>query len=339
LTGGGLSRIKAPVGKPLPRKLRILIPVLLLGLVAAGVWQWRLRQAAPADTLILSGTVEARQVRPAFMVPGRIRVLHVDEGMAVKQGQLLAELDDQDYRLALQQAASRRDAAAAAQAALAEAQARLAYTVMEVKRLQKLVPKGLASQELLDRARMEREAARAARDRANQTLRLLQIGPRQEDIAQARAELGAATSALREAQRRLDYTKLYAPVDGVVSVRLAEAGNVIGLGTPVFEIDALAQPWIRAWLNEPDLPRVKLGQPVTIRADGLDTPLTGTLAFISPRAEFTPKTVETRAEFTPKTVETRALRVDLVYRIKVNVANPEGRLKLGMPVDLILATR
>jgi len=330
--------------KPLPRKLRILIPVLLLGLVAAGVWQWRLRQAAPADTLILSGTVEARQVRPAFMVPGRIRVLHVDEGMAVKQGQLLAELDDQDYRLALQQAASRRDAAAAAlarleagsrpeeiraaEAALAEAQARLAYTVMEVKRLQKLVPKGLASQELLDRARMEREAARAARDRANQTLRLLQIGPRQEDIAQARAELGAATSALREAQRRLDYTKLYAPVDGVVSVRLAEAGNVIGLGTPVFEIDALAQPWIRAWLNEPDLPRVKLGQPVTIRADGLDTPLTGTLAFISPRAEFT-----------PKTVETRALRVDLVYRIKVNVANPEGRLKLGMPVDLILATR
>ncbi len=329
--------------KPLPRKLRILIPVLVLGLVVAGAWQWRQQQAAPADTLILSGTVEARQVRPAFMVPGRIRILHVDEGMAVKQGQLLAELDDRDYRLALQQAASRRDAAAAAlarleagsrpeeiraaEAALAEAQARLAYTVMEVKRLQKLVPKGLASQDLLDRARMEREAARAARDRANQTLRLLQIGPRQEDIAQARAELAAATSALHEAQRRLDYTKLYAPVDGVVSVRLAEAGNVIGLGTPVFEIDALAQPWIRAWLNEPDLPRVKLGQSVTIRADGLDSPLTGTLAFISPRAEFT-----------PKTVETRALRVDLVYRIKVNVDNPEGRLKLGMPVDLILAT-
>ena len=330
--------------KILQRKLRILIPVLILGLVAAGAWQWRQRQAAPVDTLILSGTVEARQIRPAFMVPGRIRILHVDEGMAVKQGQLLAELDDQDYRLALLQAASRRDAAAAAlarleagsrpeeiraaEAALAEAQARLAYTVMEVKRLQKLVPKGLASQDLLDRARMEQEAARAARDRANQTLRLLQIGPRQEDIAQARAELGAATSALREAQRKLDYTKLRSPVDGVVSVRLAEAGNVIGLGTPVFEIDALAQPWIRAWLNEPDLPRVKLGQPVTIRADGLDSPLTGTLAFISPRAEFT-----------PKTVETRALRVDLVYRIKVNVDNPEGRLKLGMPVDLILATR
>ena len=330
--------------KILQRKLRILIPVLILGLVAAGAWQWRHRQTAPVDTLILSGTVEARQIRPAFMVPGRIRILHVDEGMAVKQGQLLAELDDQDYRLVLLQAASRRDAAAAAlarleagsrpeeiraaEAALAEAQARLAYTVMEVKRLQKLVPKGLASQDLLDRARMEQEAARAARDRANQTLRLLQIGPRQEDIAQTRAELGAATSALREAQRKLDYTKLRSPVDGVVSVRLAEAGNVIGLGTPVFEIDALAQPWIRAWLNEPDLPRVKLGQPVTIRADGLDSPLTGTLAFISPRAEFT-----------PKTVETRALRVDLVYRIKVNVDNPEGRLKLGMPVDLILATR
>jgi len=329
--------------KPLQRRLRILIPVLLLALAAAAAWQWRQRQAAPASELILSGTVEARQVRPAFMVPGRIRKLYVDEGLAVEPGQLLAELDDRDYRLALQQAASRRDAAAAAlarleagsrpeeiraaEAALAEAQARLAYTVTEVKRLQKLVPRGLASQDLLDRARMEREAARAARDRASQTLRLLQIGPRQEDIDQARAELAAATAALHEAQRQLDYTKLRSPVAGIVSVRLAEAGNVVATGAPIFEIDGLHQPWIRAWLNEPDLPRVKLGQKVTVRADGLDTPLEGTLAFISPRAEFT-----------PKTVETRALRVDLVYRIKVDVANPEGRLKLGMPVDLILDT-
>ncbi len=330
--------------KPASRKKLIVPLVIVLAAAAAAGWQWRQRQAVPDDRLLLSGTVEARQVRPAFMVSGRIRALHVDEGMAVEQGQLLAELDDRDYRLALQQAASRRDAAAAAlarleagsrpeeiraaEAALAEAQARLAYAEMEVKRLTKLVPKGLASQELLDRSRMEREAARAARDRANQTLRLLQIGPRQEDIAQARAELAAATSALHEAQQKLDYTKLRSPVAGVVSVRLAEAGNVVAMGVPVFEIDSLQKPWIRAWLNEPDLPRVKLGQPVTIRADGMAEALTGRLAFISPRAEFT-----------PKTVETRALRVDLVYRIKVDVDNPDGRLKLGMPVDLILATR
>ena len=324
------------------RKQRFLILLLVVVLAAVGgVWQWRHRQAAPTDELWLSGTVEARQVRPAFMVPGRIRQLHVDEGMAVKQGQLLAELDDRDYRLALEQAASRRDAAAAAlalleagsrpeeiraaEAALAEAQARLAYAETEVKRLTKLVPKGLASQDLLDRARMEREANRAARNRASQTLRMLQIGPRQEDIDRARAELAAATSALHEARQKLDYTKLHSPVDGIVSVRLAEAGNVVALGTPVFEIDSLHQPWIRAWLNEPDLPRVKLGQTVRVRADGLAETLTGTLAFISPRAEFT-----------PKTVETRALRVDLVYRIKVNVDNPDGRLKLGMPVDLIV---
>jgi len=329
--------------KNLQHKLRILIPVLVLILVAAAVWQWRQRQAVPVGELVLSGTVEARQVRPAFLVPGRIRKLHVDEGMAVKPGQLLAELDDRDYRLALQQAASRRDAAAAAlarleagsrpeeiraaEAALAEAQARLAYAVTEVKRLQKLVPRGLSSQDLLDRARMEQKAARAARDRANQTLRLLQIGPRQEDIDKARAELAAATAALKEAQRKLDYTRLRSPVAGIVSVRLAEAGNVVAAGMPIFEIDSLQQPWIRAWLNEPDLPRVTLGQKVMVRVDGLKTALYGVLAFISPRAEFT-----------PKTVETRALRVDLVYRIKVNVTNPDGRLKLGMPVDLILDT-
>ncbi len=323
------------------RSIRIAVLAMLIVGLGVFAWQWRVHQARPAGELRLYGTVEARQVRPGFLVSGRIRVLHVDEGMAVEKGQLLAELDDRDYRLALKRAAARRDAAAAAlarleagsrpeeiraaEAALAEAQARLAYAQMEVERLQKLVPKGLAPKEGLDRARMERDAARAARDKASQSLRLLQIGPRHEDIDRARAELAAATAAFETARQRLDYTRLYSPVAGLISVRLAEAGNVVSSGMPVFEIDSLQKPWVRAWLNEPDLPRVRLGQPVTVRADGLPQALTGKLAFISPRAEFT-----------PKTVETHALRVDLVYRIKVDVDNPDGRLKLGMPVDLVL---
>ena len=114
-----------------------------------------------------------------------------------------------------------------------------------------------------------------------------------------------------------------------MSQRLVEVGSVVSPGTPVFEIDGLRHPWVRAYLNERDLPRVRLGQAVTIRVDGLPgRSFSGRLAFISPRAEFT-----------PKTVETRALRVDLVYRIKVDVDNPDGSLKLGMPVDLVFATR
>lgn len=328
----------------LHRKPLFLLLILLLLAAAGFSWRWVQHNEETAAALSLAGTIEARQVRPGFLVSGRIRTLHVDEGMPVQKGQLLAELDDRDYVLALQQATAQRDAAAAtlaalqagsrpeeiraAEAALAETEARLAFASAELKRLQRLAPQNLASREQLDKARAEQKAARAARERARQTLRLLQIGPRQEDLDKARAQLAAAEAAVQAATQRRDYTRLYAPLDGVISVRLAEAGNVVAVGVPVFEIDSLQSPWVRAWLNEPDLPRVKLGQTVQILADGLPgQTFRGKLAYISPRAEFT-----------PKTVETRALRVDLVYRIKVDVANPDGRLKLGMPVDVLFTT-
>jgi len=325
-------------------KKPLLCLFALVVLLAAGafIWQWQRQQAAPSDRIMLSGTIEARQIRPGFLVQGRITVLHVDEGMAVTKDQLLAELDNVDYRLALQQLTSKRDAVAAvlaaleagsrpeeiraAEAALDETEARLVFSNTELFRLQGLVQKNLASKEQLDRTRMEQEVARAARNKARQNLDLLRAGPRQEDMDRARAELAAATAAMGTARQRLQHTRLEAPADGIVSARLAEVGSVVTAGVPVFEIDHLRSPWVRAYLNERDLPRVKLGQQVTIRADGLPgQSLEGRLGFISPRAEFT-----------PKTVETRALRVDLVYRIKVDVDNTEGQLKLGMPVDLVL---
>ena len=323
-----------------------LFVILLLVLLAGGlVWQWQRQQAQPDHRIMLSGTIEARQIRPGFLVQGRIRSLQVEEGMAVTRGRLLAELDDTDYRLELQRALSKRDAAAAAlaeleagsrpeeiraaEAALNEAEARLAFSTREFSRLQGLERKSLASREQLDRVRMEREVARATLDKARQNLDLLRAGARREAVQRARAELGAAAAALDAARSRLDHTRLQAPTDGVVSARLAEVGSVVTAGAPVFEIDDLQHPWVRAYLNERDLPRVRLGQPVTVRVDGLPgQDFRGRLAFVSPRAEFT-----------PRTVETRALRVDLVYRVKVEVDNPEGRLKLGMPVDLVLGSR
>lgn len=307
-----------------------------LFILALNLWPWH----GSGEAMVLPGTVEARQVRPAFQVPGRIRALRVDEGMEVREGQLLAELDDTDYRLALREAVARRDAAAArlaeleagsrpqevreAEAALEEAEAELAFATLELKRIRDLVRRKMASQEQLDRARFEKRRAEAARERARQRLLLLREGPRRETVQRARAELAAAEAAVEKARQNLAYTRLVSPTDGVVSVRLAEAGEVVERGKPVFEIDALRRPWVRAYLNERDLTRVRLGQAVEVRADGLPGRVfPGRLAFISPRAEFT-----------PKTVETRALRVDLVYRIKVAVDNPEGLLKLGMPVDI-----
>jgi HlyD family secretion protein len=160
--------------------------------------------------------------------------------------------------------------------------------------------------------------------RAWQQLQLLKEGPRQEAIDKAAAELDARKSALKSAEQQLSYVHLTSPVTGTVTLRQAEAGEVVAPGQPVFKVAEMTRPWVRAYLNETDLARVKLGQKVKVSVDGLpNKTFAGTLSFISPKAEFT-----------PKSVETRELRVDLVYRVKVQLEDPEGVLKLGMPADI-----
>ncbi|NIR61056.1 MAG: HlyD family efflux transporter periplasmic adaptor subunit [Gammaproteobacteria bacterium] len=188
------------------------------------------------------------------------------------------------------------------------------------------MPRELASQEALERARMQLDIARAGVDEAKQRLELLREGPRRETIEQARAELEAHRAAVATAERRLGYTRLKSPVSGIVEVRLAESGEVLAAGQPVLRIAELDAPWVRAYLPEPDLARVQLGQSAQVRVDGLPGQiLDGTLSFIA-----------AEAEFTPKTVETRELRVDLVYRVKIRLNDPQGRLKIGMPADVTL---
>jgi HlyD family secretion protein len=129
------------------------------------------------------------------------------------------------------------------------------------------------------------------------------------------------------AQQQLTYVELISPVAGSITVRMAEAGEVVTTGQPVLRVASVEKPWVRVYINEKDLSRIRLGQPAEVRVDGLpDKVFNGRVAFIS-----------SEAEFTPKTVETRDLRVDLVYRVKVEVANPGGLLKVGMPADVNLA--
>lgn len=299
----------------------------------------------PADPISLSGTLEAREIDMGFQVAGRIATLHVDEGSPVTKGQLLAELAPADYELAVERARADADATGQALAALeagaralelkvaearvASARAERDFATAEEQRIRRLLSRSMASQEQLDEIRLRRDVATAALAEATEQLALLREGPRREDIERARARHAASQAALELAGQQLDYTRLHSPAEGVVSVRLAEAGQVVGVGQPVLRISELSSPWVRAYLRETDLPRVQLGQTVEVRVDGLpQDSFEGRLSFISPRAEFT-----------PKTVETRALRVDLVYRIKVEVSNAENRLKIGMPVDLLLETR
>jgi HlyD family secretion protein len=315
--------------------------LLLLGLQACR-WPWE--PAEPAGTLTLAGTVDARQVDLSFQVGGRIARLLADEGRTVGAGDPVAELDAADLRLAAERAAAQSESARkalaalragarpqelrAAQAALAQAQADERFAQQEVARTAQLVDQHFVSPQQMDRVRSAADAAAARVEQARESLALLRAGARKEDIERAAAEVAAAEAAQRSIERQLGYVTLPAATDGTVSVRLADAGQVVAAGQPVFRIAQLSRPWVRAYLPEPDLPRVQLGQRAEVRVDGLPGKvLAGRLSFISPQAEFT-----------PKTVETRALRVDLVYRVTVDVDDPGRVLKIGMPADVTLPT-
>ncbi len=292
------------------------------------------------DQLVLSGTVEARETALAFQVSGRIEKLLVDEGEAVKLGQQVATLISEDYEqavvragaeaaaaratLAALEAGTRKQELQVAEATLAQARAELRYADEELQRVRSLLVKKLASQEQLDRAQLQRDIAGATVRKSEQQLQLLREGPRREDIDRARAELEARNSALKTAEQQLTYTRLYSPAEGLITLRQAEAGEVVAPGQPVFLLAELSRPWVRGYVNETDLPRIRLGQSVRVTVDGLpEQAFSGVLSFISPKAEFT-----------PKSVETRALRVDLVYRVRVQLEDPKGLLKLGMPADI-----
>ncbi|MGC2519560.1 MAG: efflux RND transporter periplasmic adaptor subunit [Burkholderiales bacterium] len=293
--------------------------------------------------LTLSGTVDAHQVDLSFQAGGRILRLNTDEGRKVQVSEVVAELAPKDYELALSraraqensaqkalavlQAGSRPQDIRSAEAALLQTEADLHFANAEVKRNTDLVARHFVSQEALDHAIDQADVAVAKVEQAKQNLSLLREGPRKEDIARAAADYAAARAAVAIAEQQLAYVKLVSPVAGVVSVRLSERGQVVAAGQAVFRVAELDRPWVRAYLGEKDLPRVKLGQTAEVRVDGLPgKSFAGRLSFISPEAEFT-----------PKTVETKALRVDLVYRIRVDVDNAEGQLKIGMPADVRLA--
>ena len=304
-------------------------------------WPWS--QNGKGTTLVLPGTVDAHEVDLSFQVGGRIQRLDTDEGKSVAVGDALAELDPRDLELALAraqaQAASAERALAvlragsraqdvqSAEAALRQAQADLRFASAQQERTEKLVADHFAPPQQLDTANDLVDGATAKVEQARQNLSLLREGARKEDIERATADFEAATAAAATAQQQLAYARLTSTVAGVVSVRLAEQGQNVTSGQPVFRVAEIDRPWVRIYLDEKELPRVKLGQPAQIQVDGLPgKTFGGHLSFISPEAEFT-----------PKTVETRALRVDLVYRAKVDVDNAAGQLKIGMPADVRLA--
>lgn len=167
------------------------------------------------------------------------------------------------------------------------------------------------------------EQARASLKEAHGHYTLVKKGPRQETIDQARARLKKSKEALALAETQLRYATLVSPLSGVVLSENVESGEYVSPGTPIVTIGDLNNVWLRAYVNETELGRVKIGQQVRVKTDTYPTKLyEGHISFISSEAEFTPKNVQTEQE-----------RVKLVYRVKITVANPNMELKPGMPAD------
>ena len=249
---------------------------------------------------------------------------------------------------------SRKQDIQQAEAEVTNARAQLEFARSDWARMQALFKNEDISKQQYDQSRMKFDSAAAQLHQAEEKLGMVREGPRKEEIAGGRASLAKAQAGLRTAeanrlellrkeqelaqrdaeisrtkaqegisQSQLDDTVIATPIDGVVLVKSAEAGEVVAAGTTIVTIGDLNHPWLRAYINETDLGRVKLGQKVKLTTDSYKGKIYwGTVSFISSEAEFTPKQIQTKEE-----------RVKLVYRIKVDVDNSSHELKNNMPVD------
>lgn len=293
--------------------------------------------------LTLYGNVDIREVTVGFRVAGRLAVLKVDEGDAVRAGQELARLDATPLELELNEARANADALgkrmallrsgyrpeaiALARATVAERRATLKNAEQTLARQTELEGTGAVAQRTYDDAVAARDEARARLQGADETLAEQTRGYRHQEIAEGEANHARALAAAAQAEQRLADTVLNAPEDGTVLTRAVESGAILAAGTPVFTISLREPVWARVYVAEPELGQVAPGREVLIYTDGRPShPYHGRVGFVSPTAEFT-----------PKNVETPDLRTALVYRARIVVTDPDTELRQGMPVTVRLA--
>jgi HlyD family secretion protein len=312
------------------------VALLLAVLAAAGC-----RRGEKDTTIVASGHVEATEVTVSSKVPGRLERLAVDEGAVVRAGQEIASLETTDTGLALDAARAERALADAqlrllvagsrvedvreAQAQVTRAEADLAGAQQDLDRMEGLLGAGSGTAKSRDDARTRRDVARASLDAARERLTRLRAGSRKEELEAARARLAATDARIAQLEQQLKDAVITSPVGGVVSEKLAEAGELLARGTGIVVVTDLPNAWLNAYVAETDLERLRLGQEALVVTDGGQS-RRGRLCFVASRAEFTPKNVQTRDE-----------RVKLVYRIKVALENADGLFKPGMPSTARLA--
>lgn len=324
-------------------------------LLASTVLLTACAEKPPETEVRAAGHVEATEVRLAPEAGGRILELHVKEGDRVEAGALVLRIDSRDAQLAVDRAkAEQRQAAAQLQLLLAGsrrediaqsqaqaqaarddaagARAELTAAETDLQRFEALLQSNAGSRKQRDDAAARRDVARERVEAADSRVRAidqntarLRAGARAEEIEAARARVAAAATGVATVEKALHDTTLTSPITGVVTEKLVSAGEVIAPRAPVVVIVDLVDAWADVFVDEPLIPRLRLNQTATVFTDAGGPGIAGTVSYISPKAEFTPRNVQTAEE-----------RSKLVYRVRISVVNKDGVLKQGMPVEAVL---
>ena len=326
--------------------MKRVVPIVLAALAASGLAWWLTHRHAASNEIVLYGNIDLREVDLAFNDSQRVASVLVREGDNVRKGQVLARLDTSRLEPELMQA----EAQAAAQRAvvdrmhhgsrpqeIAQARANLALALADARQTRDNYQRFEAvsntssgravSRQEVDDAKAQADVSDAKVAVSRKALQLALIGPREEDIAQAEALLDGEQAQVALLKQELADAELRAPLDAVVRSRIAEPGDMASPQKTALTLAIMNPKWVRAYVSETDLGRVRPGMPATVAVDSFPGKrFGGWVGFISPEAEFT-----------PKTVQTQELRSSLVYEIRVFVKDPSDSLRLGMPATVYLS--
>ena len=334
-------------------KKRIVIIIFITLLLGVSVLVYYAQQRSKNGEMYYSGTIESTDSNLAFQAAGHVNVRYVEEGQAVKKGQVLAELDSAEFQARLDQAKASLDKAIKDKEQLhelldiymktlpddvkrAEADVSIARNTMidarkNNERYEELFKRGVTAEKDRDTIKLGFENARsklneseAALEQAKSNLR--KIDTTKKDIESAQAQVELAKANLDQARIQFGYTKLTAPYAGIIISKNVEPGEVVSPGREVLTLSDLSRVDLKIFVDETDIAKIKPGGKVEVKVDTFkDKVFTGWVSYVSPDAEFTPKIIQTKKE-----------RVKLVYLVKVSVPNPDYELKTGMPADAYL---
>ena len=331
-------------------KKRIIIIVFIILFVTVGLLVYFGQKNNREKGLFYSGTIETTQANLSFQVPGRVVKVNVQEGQSVTKDQIIAELDRAEFESRYEQAKANLDRAQKTKQqletvldinkkTLPSEVARATANVKSVKdtlkdaeknyqRFEDLFSKGVITEKERDTMKLTYDVAKSRLTESESMLKLAQgnltkIDAVKQDIEVAAAQINSINASLNQASIQLAYTQLKSPMDGIITSRNIEPGETVNSGREVITISDLSRVDLKIFVDETEIGKVKPGQKVDVKVDTFPgKTYTGSVSFISPEGEFTPKIIQTKKE-----------RVKLVYLVKVSIANPNFELKSGMPAD------